>query len=89
MVSVATGFPFVEDATSALTSMIALLSLFGKSYRSSENAWCQAIQVVGKDGLIHRTWPMEDWATAQAQLLGKAASVDLGFDPAYLNFKRD
>lgn len=43
--------------------------------------------VLGKDGLIHRTWHMEDWASAQAQLLGRVPSVDLGFGPGYLNFK--
>jgi len=45
------------------------------------------VQAVGKDGRIHRTEHREDWASVQAQLLGKVPSVEFGFDPAYLDFE--
>ena len=59
----------------------------GKIKERIFNTMALDVQAVGKDGGIHRTGHGEDWASVQAQLLGKVASVEFGFDPAYLDFE--
>ncbi len=43
------------------------------------------IQVLNEDGLIHRTWHLEDWSSAQAQLLGQVPSVEFSLSEDYLD----